>query len=272
VPIEARGLNHFVVFRGMEGDRILLSDPGWGSRTLTVAQFEKVWINHTGFTIARANNVDGDRKMARNELAPEPTDFWTSHVERIGRFPSYASITAPPAVPDTMADTGLEWMLGGAAAVDASLTAQPSLAGDVRPASPVPMLPQPRVQRQSDNGGPRHAASRTQPEASAHSEDAHEITMLQRGREALASGNIAAARLFFEREVEDGGAEAAELLADTYDDVFLRRHNVVGMRGDRDRMLSWLQVAADRGDATAAARLATISARGAAGTGLPPRG
>ena len=35
VPILANGYNHFVVFRGMRGNRVLVADPAWGNRTLT---------------------------------------------------------------------------------------------------------------------------------------------------------------------------------------------------------------------------------------------
>jgi uncharacterized protein len=74
VPIiTLRGLPHFVVFRGVVGDRVLLSDPGFGNRTLTVEQFEAVWKSKVGFSVRR---VDG--KPPPNQLAPKPEDFWAS--------------------------------------------------------------------------------------------------------------------------------------------------------------------------------------------------
>ena len=36
VPINALGYNHFVVFRGVIGNRVLIADPAWGNRTMTI--------------------------------------------------------------------------------------------------------------------------------------------------------------------------------------------------------------------------------------------
>jgi predicted double-glycine peptidase len=274
VPIEVRGLNHFVVFRGMEGDRVLLSDPGWGNRTVTVAQFEKVWIDHIGFTITRAGDRNEDTKVAANELAPKPTDFWSSHAPHVERFARYAEVAAPVVQPDTMADAQLERTLAGAEKVKAAPATTPSIAESTRPATPPVPSPQPAIQRQTSNDPQRLAdnAARHQSAAAAAVQAAgSEVTMLQRGKEALASGNVAAARLYFEKEAADGSGEAAALLADTYDDLFLRRHNVIGMRGDWDRMLSWLHIAADRGDPRAADRLGALDPRTTADAGSRPR-
>jgi predicted double-glycine peptidase len=73
VPIDAFGYNHFVVFKGVLGDRVLLADPAWGNRTMTVDKFERVWIKfaepigHVGFMIQR---IDG--RKPRNYLRPTP--------------------------------------------------------------------------------------------------------------------------------------------------------------------------------------------------------
>jgi uncharacterized protein len=76
VPINALGYNHFVVFRGVMGNRVLVADPAWGNRTMTIDKFERMWLDygepmgHVGFVVARA---DG-RKLA-NRLQPKPSDF-----------------------------------------------------------------------------------------------------------------------------------------------------------------------------------------------------
>ena len=51
VPVDALGYNHFVIFRGVMGDRVLLADPAWGNRTMTIDKFsacgstmEKRWV------------------------------------------------------------------------------------------------------------------------------------------------------------------------------------------------------------------------------------
>ena len=76
VPIRANGYNHFVVFRGTRGDRVLLADPAWGNRTMSKAQFEDSWIDYpqigrVGFVVLRA---DGSHP-AVSELAPRDEEF-----------------------------------------------------------------------------------------------------------------------------------------------------------------------------------------------------
>jgi len=43
VPITLRGYKHFVVFRGMIGDRVVLADPSFGNLLVPDFLFQKVW-------------------------------------------------------------------------------------------------------------------------------------------------------------------------------------------------------------------------------------
>ncbi|MGH7116612.1 MAG: C39 family peptidase [Stellaceae bacterium] len=76
VPVDALGYNHFVIFRGVLGDRVLLADPAWGNRTMTIDKFQRMWLNygksmgHVGFVVERA---DGRKPL--NTLKPRPSDF-----------------------------------------------------------------------------------------------------------------------------------------------------------------------------------------------------
>jgi hypothetical protein len=75
VPIRANGYNHFVVFRGIFGNRVLIADPAWGNRTLTVDEFEREWIDYfefgrVGFVVAH-----GDGTLPANHLGPHSDDF-----------------------------------------------------------------------------------------------------------------------------------------------------------------------------------------------------
>lgn len=49
VPVEILGYRHFVVFRGIHGDRVLLADPAFGNRTLSIAAFEAAWMDSPSF-------------------------------------------------------------------------------------------------------------------------------------------------------------------------------------------------------------------------------
>jgi predicted double-glycine peptidase len=51
VPIRPMGYNHFVVVRGVAGNRILLADPAKGNTTMTLTHFLDVWIDGIGFIV-----------------------------------------------------------------------------------------------------------------------------------------------------------------------------------------------------------------------------
>jgi predicted double-glycine peptidase len=92
VPVNAFGYNHFVVFRGIHGTRVLLADPAWGNRTMTIEKFQHMWLDYgkpigrVGFVVHR---TEPDRRRANarrlqvqvapalNELKPRLGDFVT---------------------------------------------------------------------------------------------------------------------------------------------------------------------------------------------------
>lgn len=49
VAVRPVGYNHFVVFRGKIGDKVLLADPAFGNRTMSVQSFERQWIDFPQF-------------------------------------------------------------------------------------------------------------------------------------------------------------------------------------------------------------------------------
>ena len=53
VPINEHGYNHYVVFNGVTGDRVLLADPAFGNRTLSIAGFTAVWMEGMPFVVTR---------------------------------------------------------------------------------------------------------------------------------------------------------------------------------------------------------------------------
>jgi type II secretory pathway predicted ATPase ExeA len=80
------------------------------------------------------------------------------------------------------------------------------------------------------------------------------IAALQRrGDQLLSVGDIAAARLCYERAAAGGSALAAASVGKTYDPAFLRAAGVRGMRGDPTLAAEWYRKAARMGDAEAAA-------------------
>ncbi len=78
IPINTRGYNHFTVFRGRLGNRVLLADPAWGNRTMTVEQFNRVWIDYpqvgrVGFVV----ESDAGGTTAPRSLRAQSGDFVT---------------------------------------------------------------------------------------------------------------------------------------------------------------------------------------------------
>lgn len=53
VPIRVHNYNHFVIFRGVQNDRVLLADPAFGNRSMRVADFQQAWLNNLGFLVKR---------------------------------------------------------------------------------------------------------------------------------------------------------------------------------------------------------------------------
>jgi len=75
VPVNLLGYNHFVVFRGQLGNRVLLADPAYGNRTMTLARFQQGWIEYpelgrVGFVVARR-----DGKAVVGALRPRAEEF-----------------------------------------------------------------------------------------------------------------------------------------------------------------------------------------------------
>jgi hypothetical protein len=73
------------------------------------------------------------------------------------------------------------------------------------------------------------------------------------GNGLLSMGDVATARLYFERAAETGNGRAARLVGKTYDPGFLSLLGVHGMRGDPEAAARWYQRARDLGDADAEA-------------------
>jgi predicted double-glycine peptidase len=70
VPIQVRADAHFVVFRGLLGDRVALADPAWGNRTIPVAEFKAAWRDGLGFVVERR-----DGRPPPNRLTTRVTDL-----------------------------------------------------------------------------------------------------------------------------------------------------------------------------------------------------
>ena len=85
--------------------------------------------------------------------------------------------------------------------------------------------------------------------------------LLERGNALLRSGDVASARLFYERAADAGEAQGAVRLAETFDPVFLDRAYLRGVRGDFAAALSWYRRARELGATEVADRLKALEAK-----------
>lgn len=69
VPFTFGGYNHFVVFRGLIDNQVLISDPAFGKRTLTLERFQEDWLGNLAFVVSRVADT-----VSPNHLAPKPSD------------------------------------------------------------------------------------------------------------------------------------------------------------------------------------------------------
>jgi hypothetical protein len=97
---------------------------------------------------------------------------------------------------------------------------------------------------------------------SEHGFSATEIAALMaRGDASLATGDVASARLFYERAADSGEARAAARLGETFDPLFLGQGRLRGVSGDLDRALFWYRRARDLGATEVERRLTTLETK-----------
>jgi TPR repeat protein len=85
--------------------------------------------------------------------------------------------------------------------------------------------------------------------------------LLARGDWLFATGDIASARLVYERAADAGEARAAVRLGESFDPVYLDGSHVRGLQGNRDMAASWYRRARDLGATGAASRLKKLEAK-----------
>jgi hypothetical protein len=58
VPISIGDMNHFIVFLGIERGHVLLIDPAFGNRTMTIDRFQNIWPLRIAFVVRRPDQVE----------------------------------------------------------------------------------------------------------------------------------------------------------------------------------------------------------------------
>ena len=74
-PIRFKGFDHFVVVKGVVGDRVVLVDPGFGNMTMKSSRFEEIWKNGIMFVVHPPDERMAVPKSvtAQSRLLPDET-------------------------------------------------------------------------------------------------------------------------------------------------------------------------------------------------------
>ena len=138
----------------------------------------------------------------------------------------------------------------------------PQTVATLAPASPkLEAPPKPPVQLRVE---PEPPAPRLKPEPPAPQPEAEPLTpqeeavLLARGREVLAQGSVAAARLIFEELAAHGSAAGALALARSYDPAYAGWSTASAAAPDLAEARKWYERAAELGNMDAKRRLADI--------------
>jgi hypothetical protein len=140
-----------------------------------------------------------------------------------------ANVPAPSAAPTAEPDS---------AALNAAFAPKPDATAP--PAAAEPGLSPPTSTPTAKTASPPAAAG--QPRSA---EDLR--ALLARGDALLSGGDVASARLFYERAADAGGGLAAIRLGETFDPLFLDRIHLRGVRGDPAAAKLWYRRARDLG-------------------------
>jgi hypothetical protein len=123
-------------------------------------------------------------------------------------------------------------------------------------AAPIP-APLPSDQMPQPNGSVASPPP-VQPPAGQHLSPTEIAALVTRGDAFLSAGDIASARLFYERAADAGDSTAALRVGATFDPNFLGRVGARGNPGDPAQAASWYRRARDLGDAAAAEHLKNL--------------
>ena len=158
------------------------------------------------------------------------------------------------------------------------LVSPPAAQGPSTPNEPSPTarMPQPTASGTERNSlgretSPGAASSPTRSPGNEGASQAEITVLVTRGDGFLKAGDVASARLFYERAAELGDGAAALRLAATFDPRFLSRAGVRGTPADPAQASLWYRRARDLGEAAAEERLKTLGQQPRGDPGAPAR-
>ena len=163
-------------------------------------------------------------------------------------------LAAPSAKPTAVPDLAAPSAKPAGPSLAAAATAPPD-EPDVAAPSAEPGLATPARAPETKTAAPPVATSGSRLSAEEMA------ALLARGDNLLSVGDVASARLFYERAVDGGGGLAAIRLGETFDPLFLDRVHLSGARGDPGVALLWYRRARDLGAIDAEVLLKALEAK-----------
>lgn len=202
--------------------------------------------------------------------APSGINGWRLTAADVGR----ATVRPPPGfvgaidlavelrlANDTVADrrsVRLEW---SGRAAPPTMAASPVATAASAPSVPPPAASAPPVIAAAPAPARSVVAAPTAPPATPAPDSEEVATLIRRGEDFIAAGDIAAARLVLLRAAEAGNARAALALGASYDPIALEKLGVYGIAADIATARSWYERAVQLGSAEAPRRLDLLASR-----------
>ena len=192
------------------------------------------WLVAGAFEMQRLDVLIGlvrDRILPRGEPMEAPASVVAAPLP--GAAISSSSLK-PPAAPPSAAYTG-------------GRTPESVTTGAGHPDTMPSPRPAPKPATQPGPDAPRLSA-------------AEAATLMARGDDFLAAGDIASARLFFERAADLGDGRAAMRMALTYDAAFLDRAGLRNLGSDPERAATWYRRARELGESQSESPVGSLGA------------
>lgn len=225
-----------VIITAAGGGTLLLRDSASGPIAAALALANEVWA------------VAPNTARPTDQATPKETIRSSKRVAKTGSAPIPAApLALPGAEPDVAASSAASAGEPGSAAPSAEPAAT-RVAPAAPPVEPAVAVPSAEPGREAPTTAPNAKTAAPPAPASGSRLPAEEMAaLLGRGDTLLSAGDVASARLFYERAVDAGGGLAAIRLGETFDPLFLARVHLSGVRGDPGAALFWYRRARDLG-------------------------
>ena len=202
-----------------------------------------------------AEDIAATKSPARLPASSPSPELKPAAIESPPSLPEVSSPPAAASAPPTAASAPLAVASlppAAASAPPALMSAPPA----APPAPPAAVSAPPASAPPATASAPPTAAPEPQPTIALSPDEI--AALLKRGRDLIAAGDVASARLVLTHLADSGVAEASFVLASTFDPAVLETLRVVGMKPDPAKARAWYSRAADQGSLEAKQRLQAL--------------